>query len=76
MVGVANEQIDQMWCNVFPPRHLSVGFECLDASQPWLCYWILHSLSLLHASISPSMESDVTLFLSRCQSPEGGFGGA
>uniref|UniRef100_A0A4W5N2T0 Prenyltransferase alpha-alpha toroid domain-containing protein n=1 Tax=Hucho hucho TaxID=62062 RepID=A0A4W5N2T0_9TELE len=28
-------------------RHLSDAYECLDASRPWLCYWILHSLELL-----------------------------
>ncbi|XP_069773492.1 protein farnesyltransferase subunit beta isoform X2 [Narcine bancroftii] len=28
-------------------RHLSESYSCLDASRPWLCYWILHSLELL-----------------------------
>ncbi len=26
---------------------LSFGYECLDASRPWLVYWILHALELL-----------------------------
>ena len=28
---------------------LSKGFTSLDASKPWICYWILHSLDLLDA---------------------------
>lgn len=56
-------------------RHLSDSYECLDASRPWLCYWILHSLELLDEHISPQVSSDVVDFLRRCQDPEGGFGG-
>lgn len=28
---------------------LSRGFTSLDASKPWICYWILHSLDLMNA---------------------------
>lgn len=28
-------------------KHLSSGFSTLDASRPWILYWILHGLSLL-----------------------------
>ena len=28
---------------------LSAGHAALDASRPWLCYWILHALALLDA---------------------------
>ncbi|XP_030628041.1 protein farnesyltransferase subunit beta [Chanos chanos] len=56
-------------------RHLSDAYECLDASRPWLCYWILHSLELLEEPVPASVASDVCQFLSRCQSPTGGFGG-
>ena len=28
---------------------LSSGYSSLDASRPWLCYWMLHSLDLLGA---------------------------
>lgn len=28
---------------------LSRGFETLDASRPWICYWIAHALALLGA---------------------------
>ncbi|MGH0120909.1 UNVERIFIED_CONTAM: hypothetical protein FKN15_038448 [Acipenser sinensis] len=56
-------------------RHLSDAYECLDASRPWLCYWILHSLELLDESVPSSVASDVCKFLARCQSPSGGFAG-
>ncbi|XP_068541620.1 protein farnesyltransferase subunit beta isoform X1 [Anas acuta] len=56
-------------------RQLSEAYECLDASRPWLCYWILHSLELLEEPIPDAVASDVCQFLSRCQSPHGGFGG-
>ncbi|KAK2864353.1 hypothetical protein Q7C36_003507 [Tachysurus vachellii] len=56
-------------------RHLSDAYECLDASRPWLCYWILHSLELLEEPVPASVASDVCQFLARCQSPTGGFAG-
>ncbi|XP_036406539.1 protein farnesyltransferase subunit beta-like isoform X1 [Megalops cyprinoides] len=56
-------------------RHLSDAYECLDASRPWLCYWILHSLELLDEPVPASIASDVCKFLARCQSPTGGFAG-
>ena len=56
-------------------RHLSANFECLDASRPWLCYWILHSMALLDCPIPDDVARDVVGFLSKCQSPTGGFGG-
>lgn len=54
---------------------LSEGYQCLDASRPWLVYWILHSLELLGESLTPQEKSECTSFLARCQNPEGGFGG-
>ena len=56
-------------------RHLSASFDCLDASRPWLCYWILHSMALLGYSAPPDLAKDVVDFLSRCQAPDGGYGG-
>ena len=56
-------------------RHLSVNFETLDASQPWMCYWILHSMALLDSEIPVDVAKDVVGFLSKCQSLTGGFGG-
>lgn len=32
--------------------------QCLDASRPWLCYWILHSLELLDEPIPDSVASE------------------
>ena len=56
-------------------RQLSNSYECLDASRPWLCFWILHSLELLNEPISPEQASQVAGFLKRCQDPSGGFAG-
>lgn len=56
-------------------HHLSEAYECLDASRPWLCYWILHGLELLNAKIGEEEYSQTADFLKRCQDPEGGFAG-
>eukprot|EP00128_Syssomonas_multiformis_P017202 Colp12_sorted_trinity150504_noHs@11180 len=55
--------------------HLSTSLQCLDASRPWLCYWLLHALDLLGVDMSPEDADKFSSFLSCCQSPEGGFGG-
>lgn len=36
-------------------NHLSRWMVVLDASKPWLAYWILHSLDLLEADITPDI---------------------
>jgi len=51
------------------------GFAALDASRPWLCYWILHSLSILDALPEPSLLDKVAIFLDKCQDVNGGFAG-
>ena len=56
-------------------KNLSEGYECLDASRPWLCYWILHALNLLGERVDEGTADDVADFLGRCQNPDGGFGG-
>ncbi|KAL3678806.1 hypothetical protein R1sor_021762 [Riccia sorocarpa] len=56
-------------------RRLSSGFYVLDSSRPWLCYWILHSLSLLRRSVDGGLYDRSVAFLKRCQDPEGGYGG-
>ncbi|KAK3093005.1 hypothetical protein FSP39_009909 [Pinctada imbricata] len=55
--------------------HLSKSYECLDASRPWLCYWILHALELLDEHVSDDLSSQVAQFLGKCQCPDGGFAG-
>ena len=32
--------------------------QCLDASRPWLCYWILHSLELLDEPIPQMVATE------------------
>jgi protein farnesyltransferase subunit beta len=55
---------------------LPAGYAALDASRPWLVFWILHSLALLAAPLPPSpSQADIIAFLALCQHPEGGFGG-
>jgi len=56
-------------------KRLSESYECLDASRPWLCYWIVHSLALLENLPSEETLQHVVEFLGRCQHPEGGFSG-
>ncbi|EFA07131.1 Protein farnesyltransferase subunit beta-like Protein [Tribolium castaneum] len=55
--------------------YLSSGYQSLDASRPWLCYWILHALALMGIKIDEKLKSAIAKFLAKCQSPDGGFGG-
>lgn len=56
------------------------GFVGLDASQPWILYWILHSLALLDADLREDEEKEllawVVSLIAACQDRVvGGFGG-
>ncbi len=42
---------------------LNRWFVALDASKPWLIYWILHSLDLLQEEISSDMKDKYEYFL-------------
>lgn len=55
--------------------NLSEGYACLDASRPWLVYWIIHSLELLDHQLTEEEKSATVKFLRRCQDPAGGFAG-
>ncbi len=54
---------------------LSSSFTSLDASQPWLCYWILHAHRLLDMEVSEDDKKRFVRRLAGCQCPLGGFGG-
>lgn len=64
---------------------LPAGYASLDASRPWLVYWILHALSLLGRTFEPDAAPQDRLpvalaercvsLLAACQHPSGGFGG-
>ncbi|KAM3853800.1 protein farnesyltransferase subunit beta-like isoform 2-T2 [Vipera latastei] len=56
-------------------RQLTDAYECLDASRPWLCYWILHSLELLGEPIPDSVASEEKLleYLHSLKQPDGSF---
>lgn len=66
-------------------RYLGPGFICLDASRPWLCYWMLHSIDLLkglettgeaaHADVDTELLRHVMTTMASCQNVGGGFGG-
>ncbi|KAF5961702.1 hypothetical protein HYC85_002911 [Camellia sinensis] len=56
-------------------RQLGPFFVVLDANRPWICYWILHSIALLGESVDDELEENAIEFLSRCQHPDGGYGG-
>ncbi|KAL6074687.1 Protein farnesyltransferase subunit beta [Balamuthia mandrillaris] len=53
---------------------LSNSYASLDASRPWLCYWIVNSLNLLHA-LPENVAPRLVDFLGRCQARSGGFAG-
>jgi protein farnesyltransferase subunit beta len=54
---------------------LTANYQHLDASRPWLIYWILHSLELLDEPVDIDMKSHIVNFLNRCQNESGGYGG-
>jgi len=52
---------------------LSGGFISLDASRPWICYWICHALYLLHCE-PVHLYPRVVSTLSCMQNVSGGYG--
>ncbi|XP_047496628.1 protein farnesyltransferase subunit beta-like [Penaeus chinensis] len=56
-------------------KTLPEGFQCLDASRPWLVYWAVHALELLEVKLNEQEAGNIIDFLKRCQNPAGGFGG-
>ncbi|KAI8982165.1 terpenoid cyclases/protein prenyltransferase alpha-alpha toroid [Mycotypha africana] len=47
----------------------------LDASKPWMLYWICHSLDLLEFQFTPDLIDKAIQTLKQWQLPSGGFGG-
>ncbi|VVC91523.1 unnamed protein product [Leptidea sinapis] len=56
-------------------KQLPVNYSCLDASRPWLVYWILHALWLLNDMPDSEILSSIVNFLAHCQNKDGGYGG-
>jgi len=57
-------------------RELEGQYVSLDAAQPWLCYWMLHGLDLMHRPVTDEgRRSSVVSLLRGCKSHQGGFGG-
>ncbi|KAH0994612.1 hypothetical protein GBA52_018476 [Prunus armeniaca] len=59
--------------------YLKGGLRQLPSSfcgfRPWVCFWNLHSLALLGESVEAQLQNNIIDFLSRCQDPNGGYGG-
>lgn len=55
-------------------EHLSQGFVTLDASRPWIIYWIIHSLFLLDTEIKV-YHNRILATLKSFQNIYGGYGG-
>ncbi|KAJ3333362.1 hypothetical protein HDU76_008987 [Blyttiomyces sp. JEL0837] len=56
-------------------KGLKKGYVSLDASKPWLLYWMIHALDLLGESLTDEEKLNAIDTLNRCQNPDGGFGG-
>ncbi|GAA5926198.1 protein farnesyltransferase subunit beta [Sporobolomyces koalae] len=54
---------------------LPMHFTGLDASRPWLIYWICHSLALFDGELDTAAKSRIVDTLKKFQNPKGGFGG-
>ena len=54
---------------------LSASYACLDASRPWLLYWMIHALELLDALPDKECLSRCVGTLKKCAHLDGGFGG-
>ena len=47
-------------------QSLSEGYCCLDASRPWLVYWIVHSLELLDEDVDDEkLKKAIVKFLAQ-----------
>ena len=55
--------ITSVWYVIVGLQNLGQSYECLDASLPWLCYWILHSLELLETPLPEHLLSSIVQFL-------------
>ena len=55
-------------------QQLSGGYVSLDASRPWICYWIIHALYLLDRE-PKYLYPRVVSTLASMQNSYGGFGG-
>jgi protein farnesyltransferase subunit beta len=56
-------------------EELPKGFVSLDASRPWIIYWIIHSLYLLGKDISIEVKTRIISTLRFIQNKTGGYGG-
>lgn len=56
---------------------LNRSYQALDASRPWLVYWVAHSIAILgHQDLLKKHAMTIANFLKTCENKEtGGYGG-
>jgi len=64
-----------LYRNLKTPLH--PAFSALDASRPWMTWWITHSLDLMGVleDFPADLKSSIVSFLKQCEHPAGGYGG-
>ncbi|KAL7416623.1 terpenoid cyclases/protein prenyltransferase alpha-alpha toroid [Mrakia frigida] len=67
-----NSHVQYLAKNLFK---LPAPFVSLDASRPWMLYWILHSFDLLGVALDQATKDRAIATILSCQHPSGGFGG-
>jgi len=57
--------------------NLKRSFYVLDASRPWIVYWIVHALDLLNQlhCVPKHQREAIIVFLNKCVHKDGGYGG-
>lgn len=52
----------------FISYYIDLDYFVIDkCSRPWLCYWIIHSITLMGESVNSELEDNVVQFLSHCE---------
>ncbi|ODV84983.1 hypothetical protein CANARDRAFT_28715 [[Candida] arabinofermentans NRRL YB-2248] len=56
----------QMYANMFLQRQLPSGFSALDASHPWILYWLLNARVLMGEPVSKELGSKIDKTILAC----------
>lgn len=70
-----NKSTHLAWLAGIIQHPLPQGYTSLDASRPWLLYWVLHSFAMLGGQLDQPGKDRVVETILACQCPTGGFGG-
>lgn len=63
------------YCRRLIDNPLPPFFVGLDASRPWVLYWVLHSLAVMGRPIDTALRKRAASTLANFQNEGGGFGG-